>query len=121
MYNGSTTEPYTDPGAPIHITTGAAGCREGLDGFIPKPSWSAFRNTVSKLVWSAADLRDFDKYLRAVVQLHPNAGAQWYPFAFRANDGGQGRPIVGAGHADRLVLGDQAQPWAVSGARKRSG
>lgn len=50
VYNGSLEEPYTDPGAPIHITTGAAGCRELLDGFKPaKPYWSAFRNTVSVL------------------------------------------------------------------------
>jgi hypothetical protein len=36
--------PYRDPGAPVHIVTGSAGCREKHDGFIPDPpAWSAFR------------------------------------------------------------------------------
>lgn len=38
--------PYTDPLAPVHITTGSAGCREKHDGFSPNhPDWSAFRST----------------------------------------------------------------------------
>jgi len=38
-------QPYTDPRAPVHITTGSAGCREKHDGFSPNhPDWSAFRS-----------------------------------------------------------------------------
>jgi len=38
--------PYTDPLAPVHITTGSAGCREKHDAFLPShPDWSAFRST----------------------------------------------------------------------------
>ena len=30
--------------APVHITTGSAGCREKHDGFLPNPpQWSAVR------------------------------------------------------------------------------
>jgi len=37
-------QPYTDPRAPVHITTGSAGCREKVDPFIKNPpDWSAFR------------------------------------------------------------------------------
>ncbi|XP_053608418.1 acid phosphatase type 7 isoform X2 [Plodia interpunctella] len=44
MYNG-TTHPYTNPGAPVHIVTGSAGCREGRDRFKhDPPKWSAFRS-----------------------------------------------------------------------------
>ncbi|XP_060113778.1 acid phosphatase type 7 [Heteronotia binoei] len=44
VYNGSTEAPYTNPGAPVHIITGSAGCRERLDPFVPKPrEWSAVR------------------------------------------------------------------------------
>jgi len=36
--------PYVDPRAPVHVTTGSAGCREKHDGFLPDPPvWSAFR------------------------------------------------------------------------------
>jgi len=39
-------EPYTNPKAPVHITTGSAGCREKHDGFIPNPpQWSAVRSS----------------------------------------------------------------------------
>ncbi|XP_014275560.1 acid phosphatase type 7 [Halyomorpha halys] len=43
--NGSVSQPYVNPKAPVHITTGSAGCEEGLVNFttIVKP-WSAFRN-----------------------------------------------------------------------------
>ncbi|XKL65548.1 hypothetical protein PGB90_008968 [Kerria lacca] len=45
VYNGSYQEPYTNPRAPVHITTGSAGCSEYVDKFIKNPSsWSAFRN-----------------------------------------------------------------------------
>lgn len=44
VFNGSTKAPYTNPGAPVHIITGSAGCREMLDPFVPDPrSWSAVR------------------------------------------------------------------------------
>ncbi|XP_071441921.1 acid phosphatase type 7 [Hetaerina americana] len=44
VYNGSMEEPYRNPGAPVHITTGSAGCQEGRDPFRPKlPEWSALR------------------------------------------------------------------------------
>ncbi|CAH1738472.1 unnamed protein product [Aphis gossypii] len=46
VYNGSYLEPYTNPGAPVHITSGSAGCQERTDNFIPNPPyWSAIRNS----------------------------------------------------------------------------
>lgn len=46
VYNGSDEHPYRYPGAPIHIVTGSAGCRERHDNFIePPPAWSAFRSS----------------------------------------------------------------------------
>ncbi|XP_076441742.1 acid phosphatase type 7-like [Babylonia areolata] len=45
MYNGSTAEPYTNPGAPVHIITGSAGCQEKHDYFKNNTApWSAFRS-----------------------------------------------------------------------------
>ncbi|KAG7167825.1 Acid phosphatase type 7-like [Homarus americanus] len=45
VMNGSTTEPYTNPMAPVHITTGSAGCDEIHDHFLPaQPSWTAYRS-----------------------------------------------------------------------------
>ncbi|XP_018432420.1 PREDICTED: acid phosphatase type 7 [Nanorana parkeri] len=44
VYNGSTDAPYTNPRAPVHITTGSAGCNERLDPFFPLyREWSAVR------------------------------------------------------------------------------
>ncbi|XP_017771060.1 PREDICTED: acid phosphatase type 7 [Nicrophorus vespilloides] len=46
VYNGSYDRPYVNPGAPVHIVTGSAGCKEGTDGFVAnKPEWSAFSNS----------------------------------------------------------------------------
>lgn len=46
VYNGSTEEPYRNPGAPVHIITGSAGCEEGREHFTPTyPEWSAFRSS----------------------------------------------------------------------------
>ncbi|KAL5022490.1 hypothetical protein ScPMuIL_001645 [Solemya velum] len=45
VYNG-TSSPYVNPGAPVHIITGSAGCQEDHDGFKTDPAkWSAFRST----------------------------------------------------------------------------
>ena len=45
VYNGSETHPYTNAMAPVHIVSGAAGCREGTDKYNgPRGPWSAFRN-----------------------------------------------------------------------------
>ncbi|CAL1531231.1 unnamed protein product [Lymnaea stagnalis] len=45
VFNGSYNEPYTNPKAPVHITTGSAGCHESHDRFKKKVSeWSAFRS-----------------------------------------------------------------------------
>jgi len=45
VYNGSVSEPYTNPGAPVHIITGSAGCQEKHDAFINNTApWSAFRS-----------------------------------------------------------------------------
>jgi len=39
-------QPYLNPRAPVHITTGSAGCREHHDDFEKDhPAWSAFRST----------------------------------------------------------------------------
>ncbi|XP_040179282.1 acid phosphatase type 7 [Rana temporaria] len=44
VYNGSIDAPYTNPRAPVHITTGSAGCNERLDPFFPlHREWSAVR------------------------------------------------------------------------------
>uniref|UniRef100_A0A4D5RKI2 Purple acid phosphatase n=1 Tax=Ixodes scapularis TaxID=6945 RepID=A0A4D5RKI2_IXOSC len=44
VYNGSYDKPYTNPGAPVHITTGSAGCQEHLNPFKTNPAnWSAVR------------------------------------------------------------------------------
>lgn len=46
--NGSHEEPYRNAKAPVHITTGSAGCKEGHATFIKNPpEWSAFRSDVS--------------------------------------------------------------------------
>ena len=38
--------PYVNPHAPLHITTGSAGCQEDTDGFMSDPpAWSAFRSS----------------------------------------------------------------------------
>ncbi|KAK3092240.1 hypothetical protein FSP39_000169 [Pinctada imbricata] len=45
VYNGSLAHPYTNPKAPVHITTGSAGCQEKHDFFKNQTeSWSAFRS-----------------------------------------------------------------------------
>ncbi|XP_033735387.1 acid phosphatase type 7-like [Pecten maximus] len=44
VFNG-TKYPYTNPGAPVHITTGSAGCSEDHDNFGHANQWSAFRST----------------------------------------------------------------------------
>ena len=39
-------QPYNQPRATVHITTGSAGCREKHDEFTKDhPAWSAFRST----------------------------------------------------------------------------
>lgn len=44
VLNGSLSEPYTNARAPVHFTTGSAGCDEIHDHFMPdQPEWSAFR------------------------------------------------------------------------------
>ncbi|KDR23015.1 acid phosphatase type 7-like [Zootermopsis nevadensis] len=44
--NGSYEEPYHNPGAPVHIISGSAGCKEDISPFIQElPYWSAFRST----------------------------------------------------------------------------
>ncbi|XP_019627335.1 PREDICTED: acid phosphatase type 7-like [Branchiostoma belcheri] len=44
VMNGSMSQPYTNPQAPVHIITGSAGCKERLTPFVPNPKpWSAFR------------------------------------------------------------------------------
>lgn len=46
VYNGSYAAPYRNPRAPVHITTGSAGCKELHDEFKEvAPPWSAFRST----------------------------------------------------------------------------
>lgn len=46
VYNGSYEEPYVNPGAPIHIVTGSAGCKEERTYFNKTlPAWSAFRSS----------------------------------------------------------------------------
>ncbi|XP_041468978.1 acid phosphatase type 7-like [Lytechinus variegatus] len=44
VYNGSLSEPYTNPKAPVHIITGSAGCRERRDPFSNTEPWDAFRS-----------------------------------------------------------------------------
>ncbi|XP_037933617.1 acid phosphatase type 7 isoform X2 [Teleopsis dalmanni] len=45
VFNGSLTEPYRNPAAPIHIITGSAGNKEGREPFYKIiPKWSAFHS-----------------------------------------------------------------------------
>lgn len=45
VYNGSKEEPYRNPGAPVHIITGSAGCKEGREPYNgPIPEYSAFHS-----------------------------------------------------------------------------
>ncbi|XP_072929526.1 acid phosphatase type 7 isoform X2 [Epargyreus clarus] len=45
VYNGSYDQPYLNPGAPVHVVTGSAGCQEGRDHFRHNAfKWSAFRS-----------------------------------------------------------------------------
>ncbi|EDV44663.1 uncharacterized protein Dana_GF20208, isoform A [Drosophila ananassae] len=46
VLNGTLTDsPYEDPGAPVHLVTGSAGCKEGREPFKGKiPDWSAFHS-----------------------------------------------------------------------------
>lgn len=45
VINGSSEEPYRNPRAPVHITTGSAGCKEQHDWFgYEQPAWSAYRS-----------------------------------------------------------------------------
>lgn len=45
VYNGTDSDPYSNPGAPIHVITGSAGCKEMHCPFVEHPSdWSAFRS-----------------------------------------------------------------------------
>ncbi|XP_075545962.1 acid phosphatase type 7-like [Dermacentor variabilis] len=44
VYNGTSTDPYVNPRAPVHVVTGAAGNSEFLSPFVPDPKpWSAMR------------------------------------------------------------------------------
>jgi len=47
VMNGSLAQPYYNPRAPVHIITGSAGCKEGLERFGPHGlgPWSAFRSS----------------------------------------------------------------------------
>lgn len=45
VYNGSLKNPYTNPRAPVHIISGAAGNREKIDHFLWLPKWSAFTSS----------------------------------------------------------------------------
>jgi len=47
VMNGSVAAPYYNPKATVHIITGSAGCKEGLERFGPHGMgpWSAFRSS----------------------------------------------------------------------------
>lgn len=48
VLNGSYSEPYKNPKAPVHLVTGSAGCKEGHAEFLKNvPEWSAFHSVVS--------------------------------------------------------------------------
>lgn len=45
VFNGSYEAPYTNPGAPVQIVTGSAGCKEGRENFnATVPYWSALQS-----------------------------------------------------------------------------
>ncbi|KAH8321080.1 hypothetical protein KR074_008757 [Drosophila pseudoananassae] len=46
VLNGTLKDsPYEDPGAPVHLVTGSAGCKEGREPFKGQiPDWSAFHS-----------------------------------------------------------------------------
>jgi acid phosphatase type 7 len=45
VYNGSYNEPYTNPGAPVHIITGSAGCDEKHTAFGKSTHFTAVRES----------------------------------------------------------------------------
>eukprot|EP01089_Gocevia_fonbrunei_P016557 TRINITY_DN5161_c0_g1_i1.p1 TRINITY_DN5161_c0_g1~~TRINITY_DN5161_c0_g1_i1.p1 ORF type:complete len:483 (+),score=127.32 TRINITY_DN5161_c0_g1_i1:206-1450(+) len=46
VHNGSASDPYKNPGAPVHIISGSAGCQEDLEHFHgPLGPWSAMRSS----------------------------------------------------------------------------
>lgn len=44
VYNG-TSQPNTDPPAPVHVLSGSAGCQENTDMFNKAGVWDAVRST----------------------------------------------------------------------------
>lgn len=44
VYNGSLEEPYRNPKAPVHITTGSAGCQEYVTPVKSLANFAAFSN-----------------------------------------------------------------------------
>lgn len=44
VFNGSFSQPYVNPRAPVHIVTGSAGCQEKHDSWLPLPEVTAFRS-----------------------------------------------------------------------------
>jgi hypothetical protein len=45
VYNG-TSDPYTNPPAPVHVISGSAGCQETANAFTTPPKvWDAFRSS----------------------------------------------------------------------------
>ncbi|OQV20064.1 Acid phosphatase type 7 [Hypsibius exemplaris] len=46
VFNGSNpSNPYDNPGAPVHVVSGSAGCKEKTDNFLAPTEWDAFRNS----------------------------------------------------------------------------
>lgn len=117
VYNGSHDAPYTNPGAPVHVVTGSAGCKEGREPFVRNiPEWSAFHSQVSRSLpeqmftelpwrrensfrlWSErTELRSVTLIVALIdwlnvlsgLWLHQNESLQHNPFIFRANFCGQ--------------------------------
>lgn len=87
--NGSYKEPYTNPGAPVHVVTGSAGCKEGREPFFKViPTWSAFHSQVCTTFFPITFLAVFTyPFFRVcsdfLIDFYPNPIGLW----LHANEG----------------------------------
>lgn len=89
VLNGSFGEPYTNPKAPVHLVTGAAGCKKGHAEFVKNvPPWSAFHSVVSVAIDGyQLFFINFFGFVSDFIGLwiHSHEGTQSHAFIFRTS------------------------------------